>query len=197
MEERLPAGILALHVGGGVLLGVAVGLGPLQGLVEGHTVLDHAGEDIVCCSVEDAADLQNVVGRHAVAQGPQDGDAPAHAGLKEIDRAVLCRQGEQPGAMSRHQLLVGGDHTLACLQGPLGKVQGSAHAADGLHHHLDLRVVLNDGEVLDEAAGEGAVRELPHVQNIFQVDQFICLFVHAGALAGEDFCHTGANYAKA
>ena len=162
-DAQLAAGVVALHVGGGVLLGVAVGLGSLQGLLEGDPVLDHPGEDVVAGAVEDAADLQDVVGGHALAEGPQDGDAPAHAGLKEVDHPMLRRQVQQTPTMGGHQLLVGSDHALAGLQGPLGEVQGRAHAADGLHHHGDLRVALDGREVIHEERGEGAVGELPYI----------------------------------
>ena len=136
---------------------------PLQRLVEGDAVLNHTGEDIVGGPVEDAADFQNVVGGHALAQGTEDRDAPAHAGLKEVDRLVLRRQRQKPASVGGHQLLVGGHYAFARFQGPLSEVQSGAHAADGLHHHVDLGVLFDDGELLDEAGSKGAVGEIPHV----------------------------------
>ena len=125
--------------------------------------MDHPGEDIVGGTVEDAADLQNGVGRHALTEGAQDGDAPTHAGLKEVDRLVLCRQSQQPAAVGRHQFLIRCHHTFARLQGPFCEVQGGPHAPDGLHHHLNFRIIFNHGKVLDKAAGKGAVRKLTDV----------------------------------
>ena len=196
-DAQLPAGVLALHVGGGVLLGVAVGLGTREGLGKGNMVLDHAGEDIVGGAVQNAADLQDLIGGHALAQGPQDGDAPAHAGLKEIDGVVLGGQVQQTAAVGGHQFFVGGDHALALLQGPLGEVQRSAHAADGLHDHVDLRVMLDDGEVLHKMLRKGAVGEVPHVQDILDFNELVGFFLDAGAVAGEDLRHTGADHAEA
>ena len=98
--------------------------------------------------------------------------------------------------MGGHQLLVGTDHALASLQGTLGEVQGSAYAADGLHHHIDLGIVLNDLKVLHEVRCEGTVREIPHVQDIFQLDKIVCFLSDASAVTGDDLCHTRANNAK-
>ena len=52
-DADLAAGVVAVHIGGGVLLGIAVGLGLLQGLVKGQARLDHPGEDIVGGAVEE------------------------------------------------------------------------------------------------------------------------------------------------
>ena len=196
-DADLPAGVVAVHVGGGVLLGVAVGLGLLQGLVEGQARLDHPGEDVVGGAVENAGDLVQLIGGQAGGEGAQDGDAPAHAGLKQIADPVLLGQLEQVIAVGGHQLLVGGHHALARLQGPLGEVQGHLGAADGLHHHVHLGVVLNDGEVLHKQVLVGAVREVPHIQNIFQADQSVHPLVNDRAVPGEHVRHAGAHGAKA
>ena len=61
-----------------------------------------------------------LIGRQAGGEGAQDGDAPAHAGLEQVADPVLLGQLQQVIAVGGHQLLVGGDHALARLQGPLG-----------------------------------------------------------------------------
>ena len=195
-DADLPAGVVAVHVGGGVLLGIAVGLGLLQGLIKGQARLDHPGEDVVGGAVEDAGDLVQLIGRQAGGEGAQDGDAPAHAGLEQVADPVLLGQLQQVIAVGGHQLLVGGDHALARLQGPLGEVQGHLGAADGLHHHVHLGVVLDHREVLHKQILVGAVREVPHIQNIFQADQTVHPLIDHRAVPGEHICHTGAYGTK-
>ena len=50
--------------------------------------------------------------------------------------------------MGGHQLLIGGDHMLSRQQGAAGKFQRGLGSANGLHHQLQLRVVLQDGKIL-------------------------------------------------
>ncbi len=72
--------------------------------------------------------------------------------------------------MGGYQLLVGGDDALAPGQGPLRAVIGEAYAAHSLHHHGHLRVVFNNGEVVNHPVGIGVAGKLPQVQDVFQVD---------------------------
>ena len=44
-DADFPAGIDTLHIGGGVPLGVTQLLGQLQGILKGHVLPDHFGED--------------------------------------------------------------------------------------------------------------------------------------------------------
>ena len=52
--------------------------------VEGHALLEHAGEDEVGGAVEDAADFLDLVARQTLEDGPQEGNAPAHTGLEDF-----------------------------------------------------------------------------------------------------------------
>ena len=140
-DAGLAPGVDAGHIRRGVRLGVALFLGGLQGGPEGLTVLRHLGQDIVGGSVEDAVDLLDLVGPQAVHQGVQQGDAAAHAGLKEVLHIVRLRQLQKLPAPLRHQLLVGGDHVLAGHEAAAGIFIGRVHAADDLHGHGDLRVL--------------------------------------------------------
>ena len=78
----LAARVNALHVGGRVRLGVALGLGFPEGVGEKGIGSDHAGEDIVGGSVEDAVNFVNAVCCHALGQRVEDRNAAAHAGLE-------------------------------------------------------------------------------------------------------------------
>ena len=144
-DAGLAPGVDAGHVRRGVRLGVALFLGGLQGGPEGLAPLRHLGEDVVGGAVEDAVDLLDLVGPQAVHQGVQQGDAAAHAGLKEVLHIVRLRQLQKLPAPLRHQLLVGGDHVLAGHQAAAGVVIGRVHAADDLHGHGDFRI---PGDVL-------------------------------------------------
>ena len=188
---------MSVYVGGGVPLRVTVLLCLLQRLLEGEARLDHPGKDIVGGAVEDAGDLAELVGCQAGGQGPQDRDAPAHAGLEQIADPVLPGQLEQLIAVGGHQLLIGGDHALARFQRPGGKVQRHRGAADSLHYDVHLGVALDDPKVLDEAVPVRAVREIPHIQDIFQPHQILHPLVDQPAVGGEHLCHAGAHSAKA
>ena len=196
-DADLAAGVVTVHVGGGVLLGIAVVLGLLQGLLKGQASADHPGEDIVGGAVEDAGDLLHLVGSQAVGQGAQDGDTAAHAGLKEIADSVGLGQLQQLIAVGGHQLLVGGDHALARLQGAGGELQSHLGSADGLHHYVYLGVVLNDGKVLHEAVLKGAVGEIPHVQDVFDLDLAAGAPGNALAVLTEHLGHAGTDGAEA
>ena len=99
--------------------------------------------------------------------------------------------------MGGHQLLVGGDHALARLQRPAGKVQGHTGPADGLHHDVHLGVSLDHGKVLHETVRERAVREVPHIQDIFQLDKVVKLTGDAVLMSRQHLGHTGPDSAKA
>ena len=187
---------MALHVGGGVPFGVALLLGLPERRAEGEPRPDHPRENIIGGAVENAVDFQNLIGSQALAQGPDDGDAAPHAGLKEIANALLPRQLGELIAAGGHQLLIRGDHALASLQRPSGEVQGDGRPADGLHHDIHLGVVLNDGKVLHKAVCKGAVREVPHIQNILQPDQSARLALDAVLVPGEHLRHAGAHGPK-
>ena len=195
-DADLPAGVVALNVGGGVLLGVAVGLSLPQSVVKAQPRPDHTGEDIVGRTVEDTGDLLDLVGGQALVQGADDGDAAAHTGLKQIADPLLLGQPQQLAAVLRHQLLVGGNDTFARLQGPAGEIQRRLGPADGFHHDGHLRVLLNHGKIMHHLACKGAVWEIPHIQNIFQADQIIHLALNVPSVGVQHFSHTGAHHAK-
>ena len=171
-------------------------LGLLQGGLKAQPRPDHPGEDIVGGAVEDAGDLLDLVGGQALVQGSDDRDAAPHAGLEQIADPLVLGQLEQFAAVLGHQLLVGGDHTLARGQGPAGEIQGHLGPADGLHHDVDLWVVLDDAEVMDDLVGEGTVGEVPHVQDILEPNEVVHLFINVRAVGGQHLGHTGTYHAE-
>ena len=143
------AGIAAIHIVAGVLrLGVAELLGNFQGLVKAHVLALHLRQHEVRRAVDDAADAADMVGGQALVHRGDDRRAAADAGLKQEGRAVLFGKGQQLCAVGGHHLLVGGAYAAAALKAGLYIRIRKAGAADGLHHHLDLRVFQNGIEVL-------------------------------------------------
>ena len=196
-DAGLAAGVVTVHVGGGVLLGIAVGLSLLQSLVEGESRLDHPGEDVVGGAVEDTGDLIHLIGGQAGIQGPQDGDSTAHAGLEQIADAVLLGQLQQLIAVGGYQLLVGRDHALSGLQGTGGVVQGSAYTADGLHHDAHLGVMLDRREVLDKQILVRALKNIPGPHDVFQPDLVVHPSIDQSAVLGQHLSHTGTHSPEA
>ena len=166
----LAARVNPLHIGGGVCLGIALGLSFLQSLLKGDAALDHAGQDIVGGSVQDAYDLFDLVACQALVQGTQKRNGAADTGLKQVVDILLFGDGQQFLAVSCNQLLVGSDHMLAGQQSPPGEFQSYLGAANGLNHHFHFGVILNDGKILDHQMLIGIVLKITDIQNILDSD---------------------------
>ena len=192
----LASGVDALDIGGGIRLCVALGLSFPQGVGEKGAGADHAGEDIVGGAVEDAVYLFDAVGSQALPQGVQDGDAAAHAGLEKVVDVLLSGQGQKLAAVLRHQLLVGRHHVLAGLQSPLGILIGGFHAADGLHHHTDVLILLDPGKVIRHQLAVGAVLEAAH-QNGFHLQRFAQLALNLPGILRHHPGNAGSHGAQA
>ena len=136
----------------------------------------------------------------------QQGDAAAHAGLKEVLHIVRLRQLQKLLAPLRHQLLVGGDHVLAGHEAAAGIFIGCVHAADDLHGHGDLRVLRDVLQAVRHPVPPGALPEMPD-QDTLQGDLLPqpggdgrpVLLQHPGDAAAHcaeaqyrDLCHTRA-----
>ena len=126
----------------------------------------------------------------------QHWDTAAHAGLEQIVHAPLFGQGQQLCALLRHQLLVGGDHVLAGVQGPLRVLVGRLHAADGLHHHPDSMVLLDLREVIRHQLTVGPVLEMPH-QNGLHLQGLAQLSLDLPGVFRHYLGHAGAHRTKA
>ena len=192
----LASGVDALHIGGGIRLGVALGLGLPQGVGKEGAGTDHAGQDIIGSTVQNAVHLVDTVGGHTLGQGVQDGDAAAHAGLKQVVDVFLLRQCQQLTAMLRHQLLVGGDDVLARHQRPLRVFVGRLHAADGLHHHADVVVLFDLLEIVGHQLAVRAVLEVPD-QNGLDLQGFPQLVFDLLGVFRHDLGNAGADSTQA
>ena len=145
----LAAGITAVHIVAGVLrLGVAQLLRDLQRIVKAQIFAHHLGEHEVGGAIHDALHLGDDVCRQTLVHRGNDGRTAAHRSLEQEGTAVLFGKAQQLCAVGGHHLLVGGAYAAAALKAGLYIRIRKAGAADGLHHHLDLRVFQNGIEVL-------------------------------------------------
>ncbi len=150
-QGQLVGGVDPVHVEAGVGLGVAQVLGALEHHLERLPGCLHLGEHVVGGAVHDAVQAGDLVGREPLAQGAQDGNPAAHAGLEGHVHAALAGGVEDLGAVQRQQRLVGRDHVLAALDGRQGDPAGHVVAADQLHDDLHLGVVQQPFAVRVEA----------------------------------------------
>ena len=163
-DADLAPGVYTFHVRGGICLGIALLLRFAQGLLKALAHLYHLGEDIVRGAVEYAAHGTDLVGRKALADGPQYRYTATDAGLEEEVHALTARERGELKALFRNQLLVGCDHALAGFQAALVILVGQRRAAYALGHHLDLRVVgdslyVVDNEICKRMVGPGLAAE--------------------------------------
>ncbi len=188
---------MALHVGGGVGLGVPQLLGLPEGVPKGRPLLEHLGKDIIGGAVQNTGNFGDVVGGKAFPQGLKDGDAPAHAGLKEEVDPLLLGQGQQLRPLFRHQLLVGGDDAFPRQQRFPHPGEGGLHPAQGLQHHRHLRVLPDKGKILGEPLGIGQAREGPAIQHPGGLHRLPRLAGQELLVFCKDLHHPGAHHAVA
>ena len=151
-DRGLRGGVVALDVGGRIALGVAQVLRLAEGVGVGGAGLGHAGEDVVGRPVDDAHHPVDALACERLPQRPDHGYATPDRGLEQqIDAGVVGRR-EQLGADVGEQLLVGGDHRLAGLDGVERQLPGGLDPADDLHDHVDAGVGHHTGGVVGEHA---------------------------------------------
>ena len=109
-------GVRAVHVFGGVGLGVAVALRLGEGCVVGRAVLGDARQNVVRGAVDDGVDGGDAVGGEVADEGADDGNAPADAGLERERGVVGGGEREQFRPVPRDDLFVGGHDMLAGAQ---------------------------------------------------------------------------------
>jgi hypothetical protein len=151
-DGGLGPGVEALHVGGGVALGVAQALGLGQRLLVRGAVLGHAGQDEIGGAVDDAGDPGDALAGQRLAQRPDQRDGARHRRFEQDVDAGGVGHVEDLGADVGQQLLVGADDGLARLEGVEGEGAGGLDAADHLHDHVDGRVVDHGAGVVGDDA---------------------------------------------
>ncbi|MPM33985.1 hypothetical protein SDC9_80566 [bioreactor metagenome] len=98
----------------------------------------------------------------------ENGDPAANAGLEEVGNAVFPGQLQKLTAVFRHQLFIGGYNAFMSRERTPCEFPRHACASDGLDDHRNLRIVFNDGKILDEFIRKGTSREITHIQNVLE-----------------------------
>src|SRR5690606_3335202 len=137
--------------------------GFLEHVFEGAALIAHRGENEIAGAIDAAGQPVDTVGRQALADRLDHGDAARHRGLEGDDDAPLAGAGEDLVAMHRDQRLVGGDHVLAVLDGLEHQFERQGIAADQLDDDIDLGVAGNGENIVGNGNGAGVALgvELP------------------------------------
>ena len=161
-DGSLGGGVAAVHIRAGVGLGEAQGLRLGEGVGVAGTAGGHAAEDVVGGAVDDAHDAAHRLAGQGLPQRPHERDGAAHRRLEQQVHAGRPGRGEEFGAVSGQDLLVGGHHRLAARQSRQQQLPGGVDAADELHHDVDLGMAHHGrgvaGEQVGRHAGAGTVR---------------------------------------
>ena len=108
-NDQLGAGVVAIHIVGGVGFGKAGLLRPGEGFGKRDAFALQLGEDVVAGAVEDAADLVETIAGEAFLQGVDDGNAAGDRGPEGKSSAVLAGQGRELRTVLGDELFVGSD----------------------------------------------------------------------------------------
>ena len=185
-QDQLVPGVDAIHIGGGVGLGIAQLLGLLQRLAVVKTQPGHGVENIVAGAVHDAADEIDFLHPADPLQLRKPADAAAHCSGAAQAHALLLCQRQQFIIKGSHQSLVGGDHVLARLDAGADKLIGRMQSAHGFHHGIN-GFILQDGLKIPGhfRIGQGHVFQTYHPHHL-----------HILPACG-DLIYTPANHAEA
>ena len=123
-------------------------------------------------------------------------NAAADGCLKQIIDVFLCRNLQQLCAVCCHQFLIGRDDIFSRFQAALGKGIGCALAAHGLDDDADLRIIFNDGKILDKSLLMRFVRKIAQIQNIFYFDCLSCIAGNGVRIALKNFKGAGTDGSK-
>ena len=86
---------------------------------------------------------------------------------------------------------------LACQQAALGKFICRALAAHGFCNQADLRVIFNDGKILNKFFLIRCIGEITQIKDIFYFNGISCVFCNHICIAVKYFIYAGAHGAKA
>ena len=127
---------MALHVGAGIALDVALGLGGGEDFLVAPPGLRHLGQDEVGAAVDDAAHAPDVVGRQVAGDRIEHGRAAADRRLEPERRALRAGDLLQLRAVVGQDVLVGRDDRLARVQRLGDQRAGRLVAAQQLDDHV-------------------------------------------------------------
>ena len=129
---------MALDVGAGIALDVALRLGGGEDFLVASLGLRHLGQDEVGAAVDDAADAPDVIGGEIARDRVEGGSAAT-------DRCLIAERGAtgaggflQFNAVVGQNVLVGRDHRLAGAERLEDQGPGRLAATQQLHDHVDV-----------------------------------------------------------
>src|SRR5699024_7636604 len=134
----LTASVVAFDISCGIFFRIAVELCLLERILKGHTVMNHLGQDIVCCTVENTANLVELIGGQTLQLRADVRDAAADRILKHLVVALFLSNTERILAAGGDRLLIRGANALAIQHAATRKLISGAHAAHDLGHNRDL-----------------------------------------------------------
>jgi len=82
---------------------------------------------------------------------------------------------------------------LAGVQRPAGVVQSHRGAADALGYHPYLRVVLDEGEILDDLIFKGVAGIVPTGEDVLDLHRVVHPLGDVRAVLVENLCHAAAH----
>ena len=169
-DADLAAGVNAVHIRSGILLGIALCLRVRKRVGKAAAFRRHFGENIVGRAVQDAEDAGDLARQKVVCQRAHNRNAAAHAGFKRIGHAVCLGNLQKLFAEGGDDLLVGGDHALArrkCgFRIVIGRMCAPHHFGDERH----LGVAQNDGKVVHDLACKRRARKIAQIEDVFDLN---------------------------
>ena len=150
-KRKFVSGVDSVQVEAGIRFGVAEVLGALHHRFEGLAALLHLAQHEVGRPVQDAMHALDVIGRQALPQRAQDGNAAAHARLEGDVHAVPGGGVEDLGAVEREQGLVGRHDVLALFDRLEGETPRRVIPTNELDDDVDRGIVDQPGGVGIEA----------------------------------------------
>ena len=162
-------GVHSFDVEGRVGFGVTQSLRLFQDGAKVQPFVAHLGQDEVGRAIDDAGNPLDAVGRQALTQGLDDGNATGHSGLKRHHHAPGMGRRKNFGAVHGQQGLVGGDHVFAGGYRFHHQLFGDAITADEFDDDVDVRVGNDGARIADHAdiradrrAGSGQIQISHH-----------------------------------
>ena len=190
-EDQLVPGVDAIHVGGGVSLGIAQRLGLGKGIGIGKTQAGHRVENVVAGAVHNAAHLPDGLAAACPLQFTQPADAAANRCGAAKQQTLFLGQGDQIIIEGGDQSLVGGDDVLAGFHSGPDELICRVQTTHSLHHGVDGVIVQDILEILCSfRIGQGDVLQAQHLCDlniITALGQIVKTFSHNAKTKQTDF----------
>ena len=116
-DADFPAGVMPIHIGGGVPFRITQILCQFQRRIKIHLLLDHFGQDEISGPVQDTGDFINLIRGQTKMHRADNRDPPANRRFKIKIAVVLLGQTEQLRTFCGNQLFIGGHNAFPPAKG--------------------------------------------------------------------------------